>query len=207
MPVWLISSGCQPFARAWSDLARRARVDAHALRRARRAEPAEHREDPRVRAGLEREPDAGGDARSGRARPGARGRSRAGARGRTRTAGCRARGASASRSAPLSASRPSRTSRPGRRHQVGAVPACAGRRGSSRGRLLRAIARGPAARRWERRPGVEDRAPGHRVRERVRALGDGRAHGLEQVLGDVGDLLDGLAERLGVARRTARGSR
>ena len=148
-----------------------------------RAEAAQHREDPRVRAGLEREPDdvRGRPARVERALERADVLARA-ARGRRRTAARRARASSASRSAPLSASRPSTTSSPGRRHQVGAA-ATGWTVGASRGHArARRCAAGAAGRRGSRRR-VTGSANGSGP------VGDARAQRLEQALGGVGDLV------------------
>ena len=80
------------------DLAGRAGVDADALRGAGRAEPAEDLEDLGAWVRLEREPDDGTGARSGRALPGARGRSRRTGSGRRRSSGVPCSRASASAS-------------------------------------------------------------------------------------------------------------
>ena len=89
----------------------------------------------------------------------------------------------------------------------GSPDRCDGCRHESCDRLRAAVtgarprAAGSRAVRATDRSGGEDRAPGHRVRERVRSLGDVGAERLEQVLRRVGDVLHGGPERVGVARR------
>ena len=200
MPVWLISSGSQPLARAWVTSPGEQASMPTLPGVPGRAHRAQDREDPRVRAGLEREAgdvrDAGaGEGRLERAHVLARAREVVDEERRAVLAGERLEvraverpGGRRPRRGPGGATRwgPGRRAAPGQGHAV--AHGRRARRGSRAGVRSRSG-----------RTGRDQRPAGDGVRERVRALGHRRPDGPQEPLRDRGDLVHGGLERLGVA--------